>query len=170
MGSIGATPSPKGIDKFAWVEPWLARGAQPSILGYKWLDAHGFKVLVNLRIHDESKTVRRFAGSVEPIQIPITNNRAPSEEQALQFLEICASRYMRPILVHCNLGEGRTSTFCALIRVAQGWPLDEAIREQQPFGFDPSGEHQEQAHFLRSFVLKKLAERVWVPDSFPAPS
>ncbi len=60
-------------------------------------------------------------------------------------------RAMRPIFVHCNAGEGRTSTFCALVRIAQGWPLDSAIAEQVRFGFDPDGEHKEQARFLERF-------------------
>lgn len=162
MGAAAPLPQSKEIDNFAWLEPWLARGAQPSHRGYAWLAERGFKVVVNLRTHDESKSVQKFAHVLAPIHIPVENNRAPSDQQALQWLELCASPYMRPLLVHCNLGEGRTSLFCALVRIAQGWPLDEAIAEQQEFGFDPDGEHREQARFLEAFVRKGLNERVWI--------
>ena len=162
MGATAPFPIAKEIDKFAWIEPWLARGAQPTHRGYAWLADHGFKVVVNLRSHDETKSVKRFAPSLVPVHIPVSNNRAPSDEQALQWLELCASPYMRPLLVHCNLGEGRTSAFCALVRIAQGWPVDEAIAEQQQYGFDPAGEHREQAKFLNAFTRKGLAEGVWI--------
>jgi protein tyrosine/serine phosphatase len=166
METTPKTPAAHEIENFAWVEPWLGRGAQPKLRGYTWLEEQGFRVVVNLRIHDETKSVKKFASRLEPIQIAVINNAAPTDEQALQWLEICASRYMRPIFVHCNLGEGRTSAFCALLRLAQRWPLDEAIAEQLAFGFEPDGEHADQGRFLHHFVQKGLAERVWIPDSF----
>jgi protein tyrosine/serine phosphatase len=162
MGASSPVPDRKDINGFAWLEPWLARGAQPTPQGYRWLEDHGFKVVVNLRTHDETPSVKKFAHGLVPIEIPVINNQAPSDEQVIQWLELCASRYMRPVFVHCNLGEGRTSAFCALVRLAQGWPLDEAIAEQQPFGFDPDGEHHEQARYLDAFARKGLAQTVWV--------
>jgi protein tyrosine/serine phosphatase len=162
MGTITPVPNPKDISRFAWLEPWLARGAQPAPQGYRWLDEQGFKVVVNLRTHDEAHSIEKCAHELVPVHIPVVNNRAPSEAQALEWLDLCASQYMRPLYIHCNLGEGRTSMFCALVRLAQGWPLEEAIVEQQPFGFDPEGEHHEQARFLQTFVRKGLAETVWI--------
>lgn len=162
MGAVTPIPSSRVINKFAWVEPWLARGAQPTLRGYTWLADSGFKVVVNVRTHDETKSVKKAAPILEPIHIPVVNNQAPSDAQALQWLELCASQYMRPLFIHCNLGEGRTSAFCALVRLAQGWPLDEAIEEQVPFGFDPEAEHREQARFLHAFARKRLAENVWI--------
>ena len=162
MGAVTPIPSSRIINKFAWVEPWLARGAQPTLRGYAWLADNGFKVVVNLRTHDEAQSVKKSAATLEPIHIPVVNNQAPSDEQALQWVELCASQYMRPLFIHCNLGEGRTSAFCALVRQAQGRPHDEAIDEQVPFGFNPEGEHREQARFLQAFTRKGLAENVWI--------
>lgn len=151
-------PNSKEIGNFGWIEPWLARGAEPKLGGYKWLAEKRFKTVVNLRSHDLAKAVKNSSVDLEPIHIPVENNRAPSEEQALQWLQICSFPLMHPIFVHCNAGEGRTSTFCALVRIAQGWPLDSAIAEQVGFGFDPDGEHKEQAEFLQMFQRRPHEE------------
>jgi protein tyrosine/serine phosphatase len=159
MSAVAQLPSSREIDNFAWIEPWLARGAEPRPAGYKWLAARAFKTVVNLRSHDVAQSVRNSSNDLEPIHIPVTNNRAPANEQTLQWLQICSSRPMRPIFVHCNAGEGRTSTFCALVRIAQGWPVDSAIAEQLIFGFDPDGEHKKQAQFLQRFEQRKLHKK-----------
>ncbi len=153
-------PTSKQINNFAWIEPWLARGAEPTLAGYKWLADNLFKTVVNLRSHEVDQAVRNSSDDLEPIHIPVKNNQAPSDEQALQWLQICSLRAMRPIFVHCNAGEGRTSTFCALVRIAQGWPLDSAIAEQVRFGFDPDGEHKEQARFLERFSKRETQARL----------
>src|ERR1700680_431896 len=159
VSAVSAIPNSKEIDNFAWIEPWLARGAEPKHAGYKWLADMAFKTVVNLRSHDVAQSVRNASVNLETLNIPVKNNKAPEDEQALQWLQICSSRPMRPIFVHCNAGEGRTSTFCALVRIAQGWPLDSAIAEQLIFGFDPDGEHKEQARFLKKFEQRKLHKK-----------
>ena len=159
VGAVSPIPNSKEIDNFAWIEPWLARGAEPKPAGYKWLADMAFKTVVNLRSHGVAQSVRNASANLEPINIPVKNNRAPEDEQAFQWLQICSSRPMRPIFVHCNAGEGRTSTFCALVRIAQDWPLDSAIAEQLIFGFDPDGEHKEQARFLKNFKQRKLHKK-----------
>jgi protein tyrosine/serine phosphatase len=155
MSTASQRPSSKEISNFAWIELWLARGAEPRLAGYKWLANKGFKTVVNLRSNDLANTVRQASDNLQSIHIPVKNDRAPNDEQALQWLQMCSIQAMRPIFVHCNAGEGRTSTFCALLRIAQGWPLDSAIAEQITFGFDPDGDHKEQALFLQRFSQKK---------------
>ena len=164
MSDVSKLPTKKEIDNFAWIEPWLARGAEPKVAGYRWLASQGFKTVVNLRSHDLGPGVKNASADLEPIHIPVENNRAPGDEQALQWLLICSTRSMHPIFVHCNAGEGRTSTFCALVRIAQGWPLDSAIAEQLTFGFDPDGEHKEQAKFLQRFKQRGLHEQYPLAD------
>lgn len=145
-------PPAKEIGNFGWVEPWLARGAEPRIAGYRWLAEHGFKTVVNLRSQDLAPSVRRASPELEPIHLPVEDNCAPSYEQAVAWLEICSSPYMRPVFVHCRAGGGRTSTFCALLRLVQGRSVDWAIIEQFPYGFNPDGDNKEQARFLHKFV------------------
>jgi len=146
------TPATQEIGNFGWVEPWLARGAEPKLAGYRWLADHGFKTVVNLRSQDLSQSVRRATPELEPIHLPIPNDAAPSYEQVRAWLEICESPYLRPIFVHCRAGGGRTSTVCALLRLVQGRSLDWAVIEQFRYGFNPEGDNKEQARFLRKFV------------------
>jgi protein-tyrosine phosphatase len=152
-----AVPSAKEIANFGWVEPWLARGAEPKIAGYKWLAAHGFKTVVNLRSQDLTPSVRRAAPELEPIHLPIENDCAPTQEQAVAWLEICSSPYLRPIFVHCRAGGGRTSTLCAMLRLVQGRSLDWATIEQFRYGFNPDGDNREQERFLRRFLQHRAA-------------
>lgn len=166
MSAVSQIPNSREINNFAWIEQWLARGAEPKPAGYKWLADKQIETVVNLRSHDLAESVRNASSNLQSIHIPVENNRAPSDEQALQWLQLCSSRPMRPIFVHCNAGEGRTSTFCALVRMAQGWPLDSAIAEQLRFGFDPDGEHKEQERFLQKFRQRKLDETYPILD-FP---
>src|SRR4030088_1429399 len=94
-------PSPEEIEHFAWIEPWIARSAQPHPTGYAWLADHQFDLIVNLRIHDESKAVRKSASRLEPVHIPVKNNCAPTFEQSMQWLALCkASQSLRRLLVH----------------------------------------------------------------------
>lgn len=86
------------------------------------------------------------------IRMPVPNDEPPTDDQALQWLTICERhrRVQKPIYVHCKAGEGRTSVFCALVRLAQGWNIDRIIEEQRGFDFQPEQTHALQAIFLRS--------------------
>jgi len=164
MKVLTEVPNPEEIEHFAWVEPWLARSAQPKPAGYAWLADHDFDLIVNLRIHDESKALQKCADRLESVHIPIKNDFAPTFEQAMRWLAICkANRSFHRLLVHCNVGEGRTSTFCALARIAQGWTLEDAIAEQHAFGFQPGGEHKEQAVFLAEFYSNVMSGVIEIP-------
>ncbi|MBC5815727.1 MAG: dual specificity protein phosphatase family protein [Candidatus Eremiobacteraeota bacterium] len=67
------------------------------------------------------------------------DNTPPAQEQAMQFLQTCAEDSRHQIFVHCQSGHGRTSTFCCLVRLAQGWKLDDAVDEAvQRYGFQPA--------------------------------
>ncbi len=161
--SLGELDS-QNVKNFARPESWLGRGGQPDIEGYHWLFNQGFRVVVNLRIHDESRKIAKQEPNLQFIHIPVKNNLAPTEGQALQWLVVCeANQTTNPIFVHCKNGEGRTSTFCALARIAQGWSVDQAIAEQRPFGFDPRAEHRVQAQFLREFFRKSESSRLRIP-------
>ncbi len=116
-------PDPKHVANFAAIEPWLFRGDQPDDEGYRWLVARGVRVIVNLRKRNTKKRAHRAAPGIDYKHIPVTNDHAPRRRQAIEFLTLCQNcRPERPIYVHCRGGKGRTSTFCALVRLAQGWP------------------------------------------------
>ncbi len=145
-------PEPNEIRRFGWVEPWLARGAAPSARGWRWLADNEFDIAVNLRMRKESKAASKANPRLHCIHIPVKNNCAPTDEQALRWLQICKANHRRSrIFIHCDLGEGRTSTFVALFQIAQILPLDEVIRAQQRYGFKPDTENKLQARYLADF-------------------
>lgn len=140
------------IENFDWLLPWLARGGQPTEDGFRELDRAGVTFIVNLREHDETGDVYRSTRRAKPVHIPVKNDCAPTDEQALRWLDFCAQRAPDDKLyVHCHAGHGRTSTFCILVRLAQGYPLERSVIEERRRGFDPEGKHRRQYEFLRSF-------------------
>jgi protein tyrosine phosphatase (PTP) superfamily phosphohydrolase (DUF442 family) len=152
-----------GIERFAWFEPWLARGGQPSEDDLIDLRAQGVRTVVNLRERDEASDVERL--HLQSIHIPVVNDEAPTKQQALEWLTLCERLCSTaPLFVHCKGGEGRTSLFCALVRVAQGCTVENAIEEQRTFDFQPEGKHHAQAEFLRSFARHISAGEIVVPE------
>jgi protein tyrosine/serine phosphatase len=148
-------PSPKHIKRFAVVEPWLMRGDQPDRDGYEWLASHGVRSVVCLRKRNVDRKVRKAAPSLYSIHLPVKNDCPPTDQQALEWLQLCSrSKASGAVFVHCRGGKGRTSVFCALVRAAQGWTYEDAIAEQRKFGFKPEGEHKRQAIFLADFFRR----------------
>ena len=138
------------IRNFAVVEEGkLYRSAQPMYdYEYKWLANKGIKTLVNLReeLQHDQKFADEFGFKV--IQVDIKDHFPPTVEQAQSFIELVKSS-SEPILFHCEPGHGRTSTFCVLARVAQGWTLEDALKEEQDkFGY--VFKHQNQLDFLKA--------------------
>jgi len=157
------TPDQHVIPVFGFLEPSLDRGGQPSREGYTWLAERGFRIIVNLRHRDESSMVDRVPG-LRPVRIPVLNDYPPSEEQCFQWLDLCAYNLpARPIFFHCKGGNGRTSTFAIVYRIAQGSDADAAFEEELPYGFDPGGEHQKQARFLRGFYGRVRSGELALP-------
>jgi len=143
------------IERFAWFEPWLARGGQPPKDALRELAAQGVRIVVNLREHDETRDVEKV--NMLPVHIPVKNDRAPSDAQVRQWLALCernGSSERERIFIHCKGGEGRTSVFCAALRMAQGVSVEDAIAEQRAYGFEPEGTHAEQAQYLREFAAR----------------
>jgi len=160
----GPLPDEKHIADFARVQGWLWRGDEPDKAGFEWLQAHGAKIVVNLRMKDEEKEIHDAAPALLYIHIGVKNDMPPSDDQAIQWLELCKRCKAEQIIyVHCREGHGRTSTFCALVRIAQGWSADAAIHDQLPFGFRPDEQHKLQAEYLRDFARRKQAGLLKVP-------
>lgn len=158
-----AAADPESIDRFGWLESWLARGAQPRGDGYAALAARGIRVDVDLRRHSRSDDLERYAPRLVIVRIPVDDHHAPDEAQALRWLELLSiAAPHAPVYVHCHHGQGRTATFCAPARVAQGWNTDAAIDEQRRFGFDPDSESR-QAAFLHEFEASLRSGHVTAP-------
>lgn len=156
-------PNPKDAANFGWLTPWFARGAEPNPTGYRWLKETGFTTIVNLRAEDNTEALLCDALGLGHVQVPVVDNLAPSDQQALSFLAMCADGAHRPLFVHCESGHGRTSTFCILLRLAQGWRLDDAIEEQRKnFGFLPDHDRAQVA-FLQTIKIRLKAGELKLP-------
>jgi protein tyrosine/serine phosphatase len=140
-------PNPKHLGNFGWIEAWLGRGAEPTPAGFHWLQQSGFKTVVNLRAEDDTEAYLEVARQMTHVLIPVADNHAPSDAQMLTWLQLCADPVNRPVFVHCESGHGRTSTFCILVRLAQGVRLRHAIDEQvKHYGFDPKHDRAQIAY------------------------
>ena len=141
-----------------------AESIEPDDTGLRELEAAGVHYIVTLRMHDESQSVLRVTRRAEPLHFPVVNDRAPTEEQALRWLDFCAANApQKKFFIHCHAGHGRTSTFGILVRIAQGTPVEQAFEEEEIYGFDPAGKHAEQAEFLREFARRSQAGEIDAP-------
>lgn len=149
------------IRRFTRVESWLARGGQPDADGFKMLALYGFKTIVTLR-RKADRLPKDLEGVLTLVQIPVKNHKPPAVEQAMQWLELCADPANHPIFEHCEKGEGRTSTFLGLVRIAQGWEIDRIINEGIHI-FDFPETERSQIAFLRDFSARVTRGEVLIP-------
>lgn len=134
------------------MEPWLTRGGQPANDQYGWLRSIGVDTLVNLRRSDDSQRVESHAPEILQVRIAVADNCPPTHAQAVKWLRFCEEiRSARRLFVHCKNGSGRTSVFCALVRIGQGWDAASAVDEQRKFGFG-APKHAAQIDFLHRFA------------------
>jgi len=150
-------PDPKDLQNFGWVSAWLGRGADPNPAGFRWLTQTArVKTIVNLRAEDNTEAALAPALGFSPVQFAVIDNMPPTQEQAMQFLQLCADDSKHPIFVHCQSGHGRTSTFCCLVRLTQGWKLDDAIEEAvHRYGFERAKDAGQIAFLRRIHDLVK---------------
>ncbi|HLJ54334.1 MAG TPA: tyrosine-protein phosphatase [Chthonomonadaceae bacterium] len=111
----------KGLPNFGKLNAAVWRSGAPRAEGYARLAEIGVKTVVNLQKENPSEKDRVPAG-VNYVYIPITDEHAPTKEQAQQFLDVVADPANWPVLVHCHAGEGRAGLMCALVRHSfDGW-------------------------------------------------
>lgn len=137
----------------------LFRSAQPLYqYEYEWLKkVAGIDVIVNLR--SESGHDEYFAPNhgMEVKRFMVKDHNEPTQEQANEFIcfiQNCIASGKK-VLFHCEHGHGRTSTFCVLARLAQGWNLEDALKEETDV-FHYSFKHMAQVDFLNKFQKQKV--------------
>lgn len=150
------------ITHFGWLTSWLARGSQPNADQTRDLGEIGVRTIINLQLPSQATAVLTVAPRMLPIHFPLPDHGAPTESDALAWLNLC-QHAPRAIYVHCHEGRGRTSVFCCVVRLAQGWTAEDAIAEQSRlYGFDVR-EEPRQAEFLRRFGEDVRAGRLRLP-------
>ncbi|MBI3890888.1 MAG: dual specificity protein phosphatase family protein [Candidatus Wallbacteria bacterium] len=141
--------APEEMNNVELVEPGvLAGGSQPSGRAWELIRSKGFKTVVNLR--RESDEERKLVGNLgmRYEYIPVTDHKAPTRKQAIQFIRIVDDPANQPVFVHCQGGVGRTHTMIGAWRLAHGATLEAALSEAAEYGHHKGP----QVKFLRRFA------------------
>lgn len=154
MENLGLIP----LSNFGEVLPKVYRSAQPQFgYQYGWLkNVLKIDTIVNLR--SEKNIDKRFCDKfgIESITFAVKDHDSPSKEIANEFIEFIKTQ-SGLILIHCEHGHGRTSTFSVLSKIANGFSVDDAILDEQ-IRFNYHFKYQTQLDFLKSFSLNNLVE------------
>lgn len=137
----------------------LIRSGQPLIEEYKWLKEQGLKSVIDLRIDDEYGQIAldtKIPGFNELgfkfFNIPVEDGEAPTEEKAIEFLNLIQDKSIQPALIHCRSGVGRTGAMAVLYRYSiEGWTMSKAIEESRNF---KNGVNEQQTAFLKEWAKK----------------
>lgn len=137
------------IRNFATVDEskLLYRSAQPEF-GYEYLflkNTLQVKTIINLRAEKDHDKSYCEAYGLTSITIPVIDDKAPTLEEAKQFMDFIKAN--TGILFHCAHGHGRTSLFCVLAKITFGMTLQDALKEEtDKYGYTIN--HPEQVKFL----------------------
>ena len=147
----------RGVPNPGKINEGLYRGAQPNEQGLEELKKLGITTIVDLRAEDRAKSEweRQQAEKLGMrfVHIPIAGFAAPTNEEVAQFLSLFRDSQQK-IFVHCLLGEDRTGVFVATYRMsAQKWPVAQAVREMNSFGFNGFW-HPAMKAFVRDFPAR----------------
>jgi len=132
------------------------RCAQPLFkYQYEWIKEHlGIKAIVNLR--SEKNIDPRFCDTlgIKTLTIDVPDHHAPTLDQVKRFIEFI-QKTDGPILIHCEHGHGRTSTFSVISKLVDGLNLEWAIEDEKN-RFHYNFKHHAQEEFLRSLDVNEL--------------
>jgi protein tyrosine/serine phosphatase len=127
------------IPNFAVIDSGLARGGQPDAAGFRWLAAHGYRTVIDLRKGHTDVTPIAGTGLrlVEiPTQADLWGSSAPADSQVALFFATVLDTAARPVYFHCKRGKDRTGMYAALQRIElDGWTRAEAMEEMHAFGY-----------------------------------
>jgi protein tyrosine/serine phosphatase len=123
------------------VSPGLLRGEQPSQDALALLKKAGVRTVVNLRNEDiliQQEAAQALSLGLNYVSIPMDVFNRPADLEVQRFLATVIDAANQPVYVHCQHGEDRTGTMCAIFRMTQqGWPVDQAYQEMISLGFKP---------------------------------
>ena len=128
------------IPNFGKVNEHYYRGSQPEAEDFVKLKNLGVKTIVDLRQDylADAGTLARHAG-LQYINIPLTTERAATEDQTTYFLSIVNNPVNWPVYVHCKGGRHRTGEMTAIYRITnEGWTADQAYEEMKKYDFKNS--------------------------------
>lgn len=117
------------------------RGARPGTRGLDQLAAMGVKTIVDLDNQSRfvgPETEEAAKRGIVVINQPMSWAWLPNDDEMNQTLALLADPSLRPMFVHCKLGDDRTGLVIGLHRVFnQGWAPADAYAEMLQRGFHP---------------------------------
>ena len=114
----------------------LWRGSRVTKEDVTWMKARKIKTIVNLCAENNTEAAIFREKGFNTFFIPVIDNTAPTISQVGFFLNLCGTKPLLPILVHCEAGKGRTGVMVACYRMAQGWSYEKALSEADEFGLE----------------------------------
>jgi uncharacterized protein (TIGR01244 family) len=130
-------PAQEGIVNFGKVSETLYRGAQPDELGIQNLKRMGVKLIINLRMPEDSWKPEEAAArdcGITFTNVPFKGLGRPSDQQVRTVLAMIQSS-TSPVFIHCRHGCDRTGTIVACYRIQHdGWTTDAALKEAKRYG------------------------------------
>lgn len=109
---------------FSWIAPDLAvGGALPPGGAAALAREHGVGHVVDLRAEACDDEAEFAAAGVAFMRLPVADHHAPSQEQldaGAAFADAARAAGSR-LLVHCQLGIGRSATLALCVLVDRGW-------------------------------------------------
>lgn len=131
----------------------ILRSEQPSAdFVYGWLRDHcGIKTLINIRSEKNIDGKHAPKYGINVITFRVKDHHPPTMKQVRRFMELIKNQ--KDVLIHCEHGHGRTSTFSILTKIALGATLTESLRdERKRFKFKFT--HPSQNQFFNQFKNK----------------
>lgn len=103
--------------------------AMPAATMVQTMQDHGIRTVIDLRDEDEDLVAAEAASVAKAnrrhLRVPMSVE--PRQEDVRAFLAAMATAE-RPVLVHCEHGEGRSVLMCALYRIeVEGWSNEAAF-------------------------------------------
>src|SRR5689334_4109101 len=111
------------LRNFGHITNNVFRSAQPiEPYEYAWIkNVLKIDMIINLReeLDHDSGQCKQFG--IEAVTVKVKDHFPPTDEQAKEFINLLKKNKSKRILIHCEHGHGRTSTFSVLSKVANGW-------------------------------------------------
>ncbi|CAN8073819.1 unnamed protein product [Agarophyton chilense] len=147
-------PGLHDIPNFDVVHDGFLRGGQPSASGLQWLYNYGVHTVVDLRGSDRLNQwcLPDKQLGLSMCNIPVEDFSTPSFEQVHAFCSVVQKTIQNRgvVFAHCKAGIGRTGTFVACWRIANGEDVERALGRERLYCEGGGGLKQET--FVRDFA------------------
>lgn len=100
---------------------------------YQWLhDTLGVEDIIDLRAEANDDEEKAPQAGIKVWKVPVIDHEAPTIEQGDDFVSALniLLNSSKPVLIHCEHGHGRTSTFCVLAQLVMGMDFKDAMEEE----------------------------------------